>query len=155
MNPISHRDLAALLEDQQSPCVSIYLPTRKGFPGNREGPRYFRSLVDQADETLTRKYPRAAVEPIRTKLRELGEDEIFWAGRHDGLAVLGSPGTFQVFDLARPVPERVIVGDKFHVKPLLRIIQSADQFHVLCLQRHASWSAIGTGSTRSKPRRCH
>ena len=36
MNPISHRDLAALLEDQQSPCVSIYLPTRKGFPGNRD-----------------------------------------------------------------------------------------------------------------------
>ena len=51
------------------------------------------------------------------------------------MAALGSPTTVQLFRLPRPVAERVVVGDSFHVKPLLRIVQSADHFHVLCLQR--------------------
>jgi hypothetical protein len=67
----------------------------------------------------------------------MGHDEKFWRQRQDGVAVLGSPDAFHVFDLRRPAPERVIVGETFHIKPLLRIVQSADQFHVLCLRRDA------------------
>jgi hypothetical protein len=33
------------------------------------------------------------------------------------------------------VPERAIVADSFHTKPLLRILQSSDRFHVLGLNR--------------------
>jgi len=40
-----------------------------------------------------------------------------------------------VFELNRLIPERLTVPSSFHVKPLLRVAQSADRFHVLCLQR--------------------
>ena len=37
--------------------------------------------------------------------------------------------------LQRPVPELAIVAESFHTKPLLRIVQSADRFHILALTR--------------------
>jgi hypothetical protein len=69
------------------------------------------------------------------RFRDLAADDAFWAHRRSALAVLGSPDAFHVFELIRPVPERLVVAGSFHVKPLLRIVQSADRFDVLCLQR--------------------
>jgi Bacterial archaeo-eukaryotic release factor family 3 len=137
MHSVTQRDLTTLLNGQRPPCVSIYLPTHKGFPGDREDPVYFRNLVDQVEGALTRKYPKEPSAEIRRRLHDLAADNAFWEQRLDGLAILGSHDTFRVFHLERPVPERVIVGDSFHIKPLLRIVQSADRFHVLCLQREA------------------
>jgi len=37
--------------------------------------------------------------------------------------------------LQRPVPELAVVAESFHVKPLIRILQSADRYHVLGLNR--------------------
>jgi Bacterial archaeo-eukaryotic release factor family 3 len=51
------------------------------------------------------------------------------------LAVLGAPDFFQAYRLRRSVPDRAVVADTFHVKPLMRIVQSADAFHVLALNR--------------------
>jgi hypothetical protein len=43
---------------------------------------------------------------------------------------------FRVYKLQRPVPELAVVADSFHTKPLLRILQSADRYQVLALNRH-------------------
>jgi len=51
------------------------------------------------------------------------------------LAVLAAPGLFRVYRLQRPVPELVVVADSFHTKPLMRILQSADRYQVLGLNR--------------------
>jgi hypothetical protein len=45
------------------------------------------------------------------------------------------PGVFQFYRLQRPVPELVVVVESFHVKPLIRILQSADRYHLLGLNR--------------------
>jgi Bacterial archaeo-eukaryotic release factor family 3 len=37
--------------------------------------------------------------------------------------------------LQRPVPELAVVAESFHVKPLIRILQLADRYHVLGLNR--------------------
>jgi hypothetical protein len=42
---------------------------------------------------------------------------------------------FRVYRLQRPVSELVVVADSFQTKPLLRILQSADRYHVLGLSR--------------------
>jgi len=51
------------------------------------------------------------------------------------LAVLGAPNLFRVYRLQRTVPEVAIVADSFHLKPLMRILQSADRYHVLGVSR--------------------
>jgi hypothetical protein len=66
----------------------------------------------------------------------LAHDAVFWRRRTDGLAVFGAVDDFHVFDLQRPVKELVIVAQRFHIKPLLRTLQSADRYQILCLNRH-------------------
>ncbi len=38
MRPPNRTDLAALLADRAGPCVSMYLPTDRSYPANKQGP---------------------------------------------------------------------------------------------------------------------
>jgi hypothetical protein len=60
--------------------------------------------------------------------RALSENQAFWNHTLDGLAVFGSPDSFGAYGLQRTMPERVVVADSFHVKPLVRFVQSADRY---------------------------
>jgi hypothetical protein len=42
------------------------------------------------------------------------------------------------FRLQRPVKELAVVANSFHLKPLLRVVQSADRYQVLCLTRQTA-----------------
>jgi hypothetical protein len=70
-------------------------------------------------------------------LHALADDADFWLHALDGLAVFSSPGFFRAMRLQRTVEALAIVADSFHVKPLLRIVQSAGRFQVLALNRRS------------------
>lgn len=132
------REDVTRLAGERPPCVSIYLPTQKTYPDRRQVPIRYGNLVDRAEAVLRQKFPAAEVRPLLDRLRAPAADETFWdhgqQGRA-GLAVLASPRTFDTFALRTVPPERVTVGDSFLLTPLLRAAQSANRFHVLCLQR--------------------
>ncbi len=125
--------LMSIAANPQPPCVSLYQPTHRSHPDNRQDPIRYRNLVRRIEATLKELYPQA--QSIVDRYRAFEEDEAFWNGRTEGLAMLASPERFEVFELQRPVPERLIVADSFHVKPLLRILQSADRYQILGLTR--------------------
>jgi hypothetical protein len=127
--------LRDLLADEHPPCISLYQPTYRSFPGKQQNPIRYKNLLRQMKESIAEKYARREVQSIVDKLEELADDEEFWLRRTEGLAILASANRFEVFELQRSVPELVIVADTFHVKPLLRIVQSADRYHVLALNR--------------------
>ena len=135
MRTVTTADLTALLARHEPPCVSIYLPTATSYPDTQQDRIRYRNLVDQAEAGVREVLPANRVNTFLQRFRELAADDAFWAHRRSGLAVLGSPDAFHVFELNRPVTERAVVATSFHVKPLLRVAQSADRFHVLCLQR--------------------
>ena len=138
MRMVTREDLSRLLGGQKPPCVSIYFPTQRTYPERHQGPVQYGNLVDRAEEALSRKYPAAEARPLLDRLRGLANDSAFWArdqSEQAGLAILASPETFDTFGLRNPPPERVAVTDSFLLTPLLRVAQSADRFHVLCLQR--------------------
>ncbi|MGE5667962.1 MAG: hypothetical protein ACM338_07190, partial [Betaproteobacteria bacterium] len=119
----------------EPPCISLYQPTHRHHPDNKQDPIRFRNLVDGAEASLRQRYPNVEVRRLLGPFRALADDQEFWNHTLDGLAVLGSRGTFRVFQLQRAVPELTIVADSFHLKPLVRILQSADRYQVLCLSR--------------------
>lgn len=127
--------LLALLADHEPPCISLYQPTSRHHPDNQQDPIRFKNLIRAADESLRRRYPTRDVRGLMKPLQELPADNQFWNHARDGLAVLTGAGVLDVFRLQRPVPELAIVADGFHVKPLLRYLQSADRFQVLALTR--------------------
>lgn len=120
---------------QAKPCLSLYQPTHRHHPDNRQDPIRFKNLVKTLEGSLRQAYPDEAVQPLLEPLWTLSEDREFWNHTLDGLAVLESPGRLQVYRLQRPVPELAVAADSFHTKPLLRILQSADRYQVLGLNR--------------------
>jgi hypothetical protein len=127
--------VSAALAAAEVPCVSIYLPTHRSYPDNQQDAIRYRNLVGQVEETLARSYPRRTARDVTDRLRALENDQALWAGATDTMVVLASPARCDAFTLPRAFPERVEVGATFHVKPLLRHVQSADRFHVLGLAR--------------------
>lgn len=129
-------EYATLLREPHGyPRLSLYMPTHRKHPDRLQDPIRFRNLVRELETTLQQGHPEHLVRDIMQPLVSLAEDHDFWSNTLDGLAVLRSNDEFRVYRLQRPVPERAMVSEHFHVKPLIRIMQSVDRYQVLCLNR--------------------
>lgn len=136
MHQVTTERLTELLADREPPCVSLYQPTHRAHPDNQQDPIRYRNLLREMEHSLHQKYPTREVRTLLEKFQPLARDEEFWRHRTDGLAVLSSPDSFQIFELQRTVPELLVVADRFHARPLLRALQSADRYQILSLNRH-------------------
>ncbi len=125
-----------ILENCDPPCLSLYQPTHRNHPDNQQDPIRFLNLVKALEESLGRQFPAAETRQLLEPFHALAEDHQFWNHTLDGLAVLGAKGVFRVYRLQRTVAELAVVAESFHTKPLIRILQSTDRFHVLGLNRH-------------------
>jgi hypothetical protein len=125
----------ALFESATPPCISLYQPTHRHHPDNAQDPIRFRNLVRSLEESLRRQYGKADVEALLQPFSSLARDAEFWNHTLDGLAVLAASSLFRVYRLQRSVPELAIAADSFHLKPLRRVMQSADRFQILALSR--------------------
>jgi len=137
MEPLFNVQLATLLGTVESPCLSLYQPTHRRHPENQQDPIRYRNLLKRLEDSLLRKYPTQEVTSLLAPVHALAANASFWNHTTDGLAVFAAPGIFEIFTLLRPVPERAIVADSFHIGPLLRILQSADRYQVLGLNQQA------------------
>ena len=132
---ITNDTLRMLLAEHEPPCLSLYLPTHRRHPENQQDPIRYRNLLKTLEESLLSRYPAGVTGTLLEPFRTLARDTDFWNHAWDGLAVLGAGGVFQVIKLQRPVSALAVVANSFHVKPLLRLLQSADRYQVLSLNR--------------------
>ena len=137
MDSLANDYAARVFETPQSPCLSLYQPTHRAYPQRQQDRIRFENLLKRMEESLRRKYPKRDVDPLLNPFRKYVNDSEFWNYALDGLAMLGAPDFFRVYRLQRPVPELVVVADSFHIKPLLRIIQSADRYQILGISEKA------------------
>ncbi|TAL80428.1 MAG: hypothetical protein EPN75_07225 [Beijerinckiaceae bacterium] len=124
-----------LLANHEPPCLSLYQPTHRSYPEKQQDPIRFRNLVQELMLSLHKKYTGRETAPILRRFHELAEDARFWNHGLGGLAVFATPTLFKIYVLQRPVRELAIVADSFHTKPLVRVLQSADRYYVLGLNR--------------------
>lgn len=125
------------------PCLSLYQPTHRSHPDKGQDRIRFGNLVKAAEALWQERYSGHDPEPLMANLHKLGEERNFWNHTLDGLAVLLSPTLFRVYRLQRPVTELAVVADSFHIKPLLRMVQSADRYQVLAINRHTAKLFVG------------
>jgi hypothetical protein len=136
MRQFSVDDLTRLRVESEAPCISLYQPTHRYHPDNQQDPIRYRNLRSQLESSLRVKYPARDVRKLVSKYQALEHDHDFWNHRTDGMAILGSPNKFELFELQRPVRELIVVAQNFYTKPLLRILQSADRYQILCLRQN-------------------
>lgn len=135
MITLEHDLAEGVLEHGTPPCLSLYQPTSRHHPDNQQDPIRFGNLVKALQDSLEQQYPRDETAALLAPFRALAADDDFWQHTFEGLAVLGARDHFHVYRLQRTVAPLAIVADSFHTKPLLRIRQSADRFHILGLNR--------------------
>lgn len=135
MDALEHDYRTVLLASHEPPCVSLYQPTHRAHPDKQQDSIRFRNLVRELEQSLGQAYASRQSKSILRPFYELAENEEFWNHALDGVAIFASSDLFQVYRLQRPVKELAVVADSFHTKPLMRILQSADRYHVLGLNR--------------------
>ena len=138
MHDLEHDYKAILLADHKGPCISLYQPTHRTFPDRQQDPIRFGNLLKEIEASLERQHGTKKTQALLEPFRLLAADDAFWNHTLDGIAVFATETVFKVYNLLRSVTERVIVADSFHTKPLVRILQSADRYHVLGLNRRGA-----------------
>lgn len=133
MKQVSTEQMAALLAPHEPPCISLYLPTHRRHPEREADPIRYRNLLKSVESSLLEKYSKREFRPLLEPLEALAHDVPFWSSRTDALAIFSSAESFSQFDLQRHADELAVVADSFHIKPLLRVLQSADRYQVLCV----------------------
>lgn len=136
MKPFTVAELQKLLVAHQSPCISIFQPTHRLPQQAREDAIRFKNLVGQAERLLASAVSTRETAALLEPLRGLLDDEPR-SDRSDGLAVFRSRDLLAVYSVPFDLPERVVVADTFHVRPLIRYLQSGARFYVLSLSRNA------------------
>ncbi len=135
MHTFEHDDVTGLLDSAVQPCLSLYQPTHRRHPENQQDVIRYRNLVKTMQSSLLQQFDIGETDALLAPFMTLADDHDFWNQSRDGLAVLGARGVFRVYRLQRPVPELAVVADTFHTKPLHRLAQSSQRYHVLGLTR--------------------
>jgi hypothetical protein len=135
MRQLTPNHLEELLATSSFPCISLYQPTHRHLPDTQQDPIRYRNLLREMEDSLRQKLSAGETKKLMQRFKDLSDDRKFWNHRTDALAIIASADMFHIFELQRPVQELLVVADNFHIKPLLRILQSADRYQILCLNR--------------------
>lgn len=124
-----------LINLEKGPFISIYQPTHRMKPESTQDAIRFKNLVQKIEKSLKEDYKDANIDAILKPLNQIAEDNLFWNNSKQGLGVLANEDKCFVYRLPQEVEEIAVVGDSFHIKPLIRVYQSADRYFVLALNR--------------------
>lgn len=129
-------DLIALAQSTGFPRLSIYLPTHLTYPEIEQDPIRLSTLLKDAEQQLaTAGLRRPDIDDLLAEARGRVPAAMFWRFQDHGLAVLIEKGTTHWVKLPHSVPERVIVGPRYHLRPMIRMFRNGDKFHLLAISR--------------------
>jgi hypothetical protein len=129
---LSPTTLTELRRPRPYPAVSVLTPTHRKEPYRAQDQVRLRNVVAEAkrqleaDPSVTRE---RRVDVERQLDQALAEVDLTHA--EDGLAIFAAPGEHQVWSLARPVPERVVLSDTFLTRNLVSAHAAERPFWVL------------------------
>ncbi|MEW6491208.1 MAG: hypothetical protein AB1589_01470 [Cyanobacteriota bacterium] len=137
MSVLSIEELKAVATTPKNPCVSIFMPTHKAGPDIRQDPIRFKNLMKQAEERLIED-ENGLDHTDAVRLLEPARDldhEDFWRHQDTGLALFIAPGFFRYYRMPLEFEEVVVVSDRFHLKPLLPLLNGDGRFYLLDLSQ--------------------
>lgn len=131
---ISESDLRTLAETREPYCVSIYLPTsRLGNEAAQGAIRLANALARALEELEIQGVRRREAEQLLAMAAGLENDLLFWDYTDLGLAIFADHEGTRVFRLPVTVEELVVISDRYHLTPLLPVVDEGDSFYVLVL----------------------
>ncbi len=130
--------LTTLLYTEAPLTISLYMPTVRAGDQIQQNPIRFKNLVTELDNLLSEHddISKAERETLIERLNELSAPaERFWEYQSDGLAIFISGAMFETHRLPIEFEELVVVGDHFHITPLIPLLAAEAEFYVLVLDQ--------------------
>lgn len=137
METITKELLSNLKSAKGSPCISVFLPTHKTSPENKQDQIRYKNLLKELEHKLEKTHSAKETHKLLQPFNELGVQNDFWSHTGKGLALFSAPDYFQSVGIQIPVQEQVVVAESFYTKPLQNYLQTRDRFQVLALSRDA------------------
>lgn len=133
---IGKEELEQIMNERGDACVSIYLPmTRVGteVQGNRI--QLKNALDDVEKELRERGWRKPQIDDLLEQPRKLLNDSPFWQHQLDGLALFISANSYETYRLPLHFEPLLLVGQRFHIKPLLPLFSDDGRFYILALSQ--------------------
>ena len=132
MDIISRTEIIDLIKGCEGLAVTIYMPTYGSGRRKEQGPIRLKNLLKQAanhmSETgLSKGEIKTYLKPIENFL----DDEFFWQQQTEGLALFLDANELHLYQLPDPVEESTLIGNLFHITPLIPIYQGNGLFYLL------------------------
>lgn len=122
------------------PCITFYLPLEPAPNTSRMDHMRLKTMIRQAAQRLQEEWPdlpKSTVHDMTQSLQQVGSDTDPWGGEGGSLVVLRSPEVFRAFEVKQKLDETVVVGEYFHLFPMIHTLQTAEQrFYVLALSQN-------------------
>ena len=134
IDEISEDDADLLIEEMDGPCVSIYLQTHPVTTKTDKDVITLKNLLSEARKQLVEQdVKRHDAEAMLLPFDSLLTDRPFLSHLSEGLALFASPNTHLSYRLPHRFDERLQVGSRFYLKPLLPLLSEDGEFFVLSL----------------------
>lgn len=131
--------LLSLLEQGESPAVTISMPTHRSMPEAAQDPIRFKNLLGEAATKLeSLEISVDDADAILEPGRALLEDNDFWQTQTDGLGVFAQSGLFKAERLPIEGREYVGVGTGFAIRPFADLFKPDCNFFLLV----AAWEDV-------------
>jgi hypothetical protein len=134
---INDGDWKLFLDHRGEGCVSIFMPTYRPMGDGRQDQIRLRNLLRDAGEKLGEHGLAQRSAEVLKPAHELTDEAEFWRQPRKGVAVFSAPGFFRAYHLPIDVGERVVVADRFFLRPLMPLYQTRGGFYLLALSLNA------------------
>jgi hypothetical protein len=136
MDLLSKETLKNLVRKSSDPCVSIYIPTHRGWNEQGQDRTRFKNQIQKIYKQLHEKGMRdTQIQKIMKPAFDLLDDIEFWNHQSEGLAIFFSPGEFLRFRIPVRLHDMNYISHRYYIKPLLSLMSGDGRF---CLREHSS-----------------
>ncbi len=136
MTELSRSDFQTLAQEN-STCVSIYMPAEKAGAETRQNPIRFKNLIREAEEKIA--HLSESTSELNDALADANayiDNYDFWQHQDYGLAFFIGRDGVKYYRLPHSFEESVEVSDRFYLKPLLPVLTNDNKFYLLALSQN-------------------
>lgn len=131
-------DYLRKLHDQQDPnSISIYMPTHRVGNEIRQDQIRFKNMINGVIEILKKKGLRdTEIEHLMKPVEAFRNEAPNWQAMSDGLVIFRSKDHFEVNQFPEAFEELAVVSHRYHLKPLIPLLNGNGLFYVLSLSQN-------------------
>lgn len=137
MELFNRQDLRQLAQADDEVCISLFMPTARFESDLSQNPIRYKNLLREARDQLVSQGLRAhRIDELLAAAERQLDNARFWRRMSEGLAAFISTDATNFYRLPVSFDETVVVGDRFHLKPLFPLIATNNRYYVLALSQN-------------------